>query len=267
MTSVQAFLLGAIQGLTEFLPVSSSAHLVFAQHWMKGFGQPGLLFDVVLHLATLVAVVFYFRSDWIPLVTFGRYRVKEGAFEQLGSVSQVIRWIVLATIPTGMIGVIFQKPIESLFLEVKPVAGFLLLTGVLLYSSERLAKKEREEVGLNNWRALWIGLVQGIAILPGISRSGSTIAAALLLGLSGINAARFSFLISVPAILGAAVLQIPHLEGIAPGEVSGYLLGGVTAGILGWITIVWLLQWIRQKRLRFFAYYCWVVGGLVLILS
>lgn len=267
MTSLQAFVLGAVQGLTEFLPVSSSAHLVFAQSWMRGFDQPGLLFDVVLHLATLAAVVFYFRSDWIPLVTLGRYRVKEGAFEPLGSVWEVIRWIILATIPTGIIGVVFQKPIESLFSEVRPVAGFLLLTGVLLYSSERLAKREKAVVGLNNWRALLIGVIQGIAIIPGISRSGSTIAAALLLGLSGITAARFSFLISVPAILGAFVLQIPHLEGIAQEEVVGYLLGAVTAGILGWVTIVWLLQWIRQRRLRFFAYYCWVVGGLVLILS
>ncbi len=267
MSFIQAFLLGVIQGLTEFLPVSSSAHLVFAQHWMKGFEQPGLLFDVVLHLATLVAVVFYFRSDLIPLMTLGRCRLKEGVFEPWGSVGEILRWIVFATVPTAVIGVVFQKPIEILFSNARFAASSLWVTGLLLYSSEYLAKARGASVKFNNWRAFLIGVAQGIAILPGISRSGSTLAVALFMGLNGVQAARFSFLISIPAILGAFVLQIPHLEGIPRNEFGQYLLGGMTAGILGWLTIAWLFQWVRQRKLHFFAYYCWLMGSAVLVFS
>lgn len=267
MTPLEAFLLGVVQGLTEFLPISSSGHLVIVQTLLERFEQPGLFFDVVLHLGTLGAVLHYFRSDLVELVSFGKIRPSGGGVRELGSVSEVIQWIVVATVPTALIGLFFQHAIEQLFTTLRPTGAFLCVTGFLLYFSSLASRGRSHHRRLHYGVALCIGIAQGVAILPGISRSGATIAMGLFLGLKGLEAARFSFLISIPAILGAFVLHLPYLRSFDTNEMGVYLLGGVTAGVMGWCAIAWLLDWVRKGRFVLFAYYCWIVGGLVLLLA
>jgi undecaprenyl-diphosphatase len=260
MSFADAILLGVVQGLTEFLPVSSSAHLVFAQHFLPGFRQPGILFDVLLHLGTLGAVLIYFRRD---LLWVARGFLMPGVGD--GGEARRLGWLILAaTVPTGIIGLAFQDFFESLFTQIQPVAMSLLVTGGLLLLAER---RQGDGRGIGDMRvpdALIIGVMQGVAIIPGISRSGSTIAAGLFRGLDRGLAARFSFLLSIPAILGAAVVQGRHVAFVPPEDVLPYLAGALAALIVAYLTIGWLIRLVQERHLRYFAYYCWVLGLAVL---
>ncbi len=253
MTLLQSALLGLLQGITEFLPVSSSGHLVLAQALLPGFEQPGVLFDVMLHFATLAAVLVYFRHDVGRLV---RALAPGGEPGQ----RRVGGWIVAATVPTGLIGVLFQDTLESLFHVPRAAAAMLLVTGTLLWLGETLGRPRDglERFGLG--RSLAVGTVQGLAIVPGISRSGSTIAAACLMGVRPEDAARFSFLLSIPAIVGAVVLQLPHLGGVPREAVPVYALGMATAFVSGVAAIGVLMVAVRNARFRWFALYCWALG-------
>jgi len=260
MGVVESVLLGVLQGLTEFLPVSSSGHLVLAQSLIPEFRQPGVLFDTLLHAGTLLAVLVYFRRDVLALLASLAPGGERGY-------RRLVYLIVAATVPTGLIGVLFKHPLEALFHAPRAAAGMLLVTGVLLWVSEALGRPRDGLDRLGYPRALAVGTMQGMAIVPGISRSGSTIAVGTLLGVRGEEAARFSFLLSVPAILGAVVLQLPELSSVEAGSSAAYGVGVLAAFVAGLGAIRFLMSAIRRGRFRWFALYCWVLGAGYLLLG
>lgn len=256
MTFTHALLLGLIQGLTEFLPVSSSGHLVIAQHFIPGFDQPGLAFDIMLHLGTMVAVLLYFRRE-VGLMLISP--LQQGP--EARTYRKMLGLIVLASVPTAIIGLGFKDFFEGMFENLQLVALMLLVTGVLLFLSERFRRPGRKEGQLTISDALVVGTVQGLAIIPGISRSGSTISTLLLKGVDGETAARFSFLLALPAVFGAALLSLRDLQQVATAEIPMYLVGAGTAFLVGLLSIHCLLAVVRRKRLLGFAIYCWLVGA------
>jgi undecaprenyl-diphosphatase len=262
MSLAHAILLGLVQGLTEFLPVSSSGHLVLFQHFLPGFSQPGLLFDVILHLGTMVAVVVVFRADLARLFAAPFNQSAAGAVDR-----RLLLLLISGSIPTAIIGLTFKDAIEGLFANVNLVALMLMLTGTLLFLAERFRRPGRKEGALTFSDAIVTGIAQGIAIIPGISRSGSTIAALLFKGVDGETAARFSFLLALPAVGGAALLSLKDLEALPAGELPVYLAGAGVAMLAGLCSIRFLLQIIRRQRLIYFALYCWCVGGVFFALT
>lgn len=264
MTFIDAILLGLLQGATEFLPVSSSGHLALAQNLLDDFAQPGLVFDILLHVGTMVAVVCYFWRDLVGLLT-SPWRRDETALIQ----RRMLLLIIIGSIPTGIIGLTCKNFFESLFEQPLVVCLMLLITGGLLILAERYRTTGRTE-GAMTWKdALTVGTVQGLSIIPGISRSGSTIASLLLRGVDGETAARFSFLLALPAIFGAALLSIKDIQQIESELIPAYLAGTGVALFTGLLCIHLLMGIIRKRRLRWFAFYCWGVGltGLVFFSS
>lgn len=258
MSLFEAILLGLLQGLTEFLPVSSSGHLVLAQSLLPGFEQPGVLFDVLLHLGTFGAVIVYFRRDLI--------RLAMAPFCPDAHRDRRLLWqICLASIPTAIIGLLFKDFFIALFDLPRLVAGMLLVTGLWLYLAERPQSPLPSRTELKGWEAFLAGVAQGAAIVPGISRSGSTIGALLLLGIDGASAARFSFLMALPAVFGATLLELLGNDASPAGLPPVYLAGAATAFLVGLLAIHALLKLLRQRRLRLFAWYCWCVGGIYLL--
>jgi len=272
----EGILLGIVQGLTELLPVSSSAHLVFAQSLIEGFRQPGVLFDVMLHVGTTLAVTLFFRREigeiLVALLPKGYRRSLSGRIDTalndgwVGTRRRLLLYLVVATAVTGAIGFSFKDIIHELFESVAFAAAMLLVTGVLLFLSDRVKNPVRTEAEMNLLDGIVIGVIQGIAVLPGISRSGSTITFGLFRGLEGQTAARFSFLLSIPAIAGAAILEARHAEAVPPGEMTVYAAGALAAAVVAYMTLKFLFFVVRKRNLRFFAYYCWIVGAAVLAL-
>lgn len=259
MSLIDAILLGILQGATEFLPVSSSGHLVLAQQMLDGFDQPGVLFDVLLHVGTMIAVILYFRKDLAGLIS-SLWRRDEAAPAQ-----QFQLWLlVVGSVPTAVIGLLFKDFFTGLFHRPDLVGAMLLVTGSLLWLAERLRRRgpSRQQLGLLD--ALVVGTAQGAAIIPGISRSGTTIAVLLMRGVDGEVAARFSFLLALPAVFGAALLSLNDLSAVATGLLPAYLAGTLAALITGLLCIHLLLGIIRRRRLHLFAFYCWVAGALSL---
>ncbi len=262
MNLLDALLLGLLQGVTEFLPVSSSGHLAIAQHFLADFSQPGVLFDVLLHVATMGAVILYFRRECALLAIAPFRRDDEAALYR-----RLLLLLVVGSVPTAVIGLLFKDFFEGLFHNLTVVALMLLVTGTVLFLSERFRRGTRKEHQLT-WRdALLVGTVQGGAIIPGISRSGSTIAALLLKGVDGETAARFSFLLAVPAIFGAGLLSVGDMAAVAAADLPSYMAGMLAAFGAGLLSIHLLLAVVRRKRLFAFALYCWLAGGLFLFLS
>ncbi|MBM4277773.1 MAG: undecaprenyl-diphosphate phosphatase [Deltaproteobacteria bacterium] len=261
MNIFHAIFLGVIQGLTEFLPISSSGHLVFFQS-LFGMKEPQLFFDVMLHFGTLLAVMVYFRRDisgiirGIGSMLTGKGKNEEGI--------KFFFWILVASIPTGLMGILFKDWFESLFSKPKIVGGMLLITGSILYLT-RWAKREDKYLEKMNWvDALLIGVAQGIAIIPGISRSGATISMGLFCGLNRELAGTFSFLLSIPAILGATILEMRKIQSVS--EILPALLGmGVAFGV-GSLSLTFLIKIIKAGKLSNFSYYCWAMGLLMLFL-
>ncbi len=262
MSLGQAIFLGILQGLAEFLPISSSGHLAIAQHYLTNFQQPGVLFDILLHLGTMLAVVLYFRRELIALALSPLRRTTEERqnFRYLGL-------LVLASVPTGIIGISFQKTFEAFFDNIPLVACMLLVTGTLLFLCERFRRGKRDESQLTISDALLVGIAQGLAIMPGISRSGSTIATLLLKGVDGETAARFSFLIALPAVAGATLLSFKDMHAISTAALPAYLAGTAAAFVVGLLSIHLLMGVIRKRRLAAFAIYCWAAGALFLFLN
>jgi len=274
---LEGVLLGIVQGLTELLPVSSSAHLVFAQSLIEGFRQPGVLFDVMLHVGTTVAVALFFRREigeiLVALLPEGYRRSLSGRLDTalndgwVGTRRRLLLYLVVATAITGSIGLAFKDVIHDLFESVELAAAMLIVTGILLFLSDRVKNPVRTEAQMNLLDGIVIGVIQGIAVLPGISRSGSTITFGLFRGLEGETAARFSFLLSIPAIAGAAILEARHAEAVPPGEMTVYAAGALAAAVVAYMTLTFLFFVVRKRNLRFFAYYCWIVGAAVLALN
>lgn len=266
MNIIQAIVLGIVQGATEFLPISSSAHLVLVP-WLLGWAPPGLTFDTIVHWGTLAAVVLYFTRDLWTIIrdwALGTLRLRPATpFTRLG-------WlIILGTIPAMLMGILGEKAVESLFAAPAWAAGFLLITAGILLLSEHLGRQIKDSEMMSWWEALLIGLAQGLALAPGISRSGATIAMGLLLGLRRPSAARFSFLLSVPIIFGAGLLQLlDFIQMPTASESAGLLVAGfLAAAVSGLAAIHFLLAFIRRRRLYPFAAYCAVLGVFGLLIS
>ncbi|MBW1729469.1 MAG: undecaprenyl-diphosphate phosphatase [Deltaproteobacteria bacterium] len=267
MHLLDAIILGFIQGLTEFLPISSSGHLVIFQN-LLGFAEPQLLMDVTLHVGTLLAVVVYFRKDissllgeFLGFIGIHRTRLE---VDKANNRQGLILWILVACIPTGLIGYFFKDPLESLFGSVSVVGGMLIVTGLIIGSTYFIPPKytSRGKIGLVI--ALLIGTSQGLAIIPGISRSGVTIACGLLCGLNRELAGRFSFLIAVPAIIGALLLQLQEqpLHGV---HFFPLLTGFACSAIVGFLCLKILMTMVKKGQLAYFAPYCLAAGAFALI--
>ena len=270
MDIIQGIIIGIVQGLTEFLPVSSSAHLVFIQNILGV--ESSLAFDTFLHLGSLLAVLWFFRSDIINMIrswieslqdiTQGRF--KEGFYAD--AYKRLAWYVILATIPVGFAGVFFEDAVDSLFAGALYVpAFFLFVTGTILYLSQRMASGNINYDNITAKEALWMGLGQACAILPGLSRSGTTIAAGLTIGLDKEFAAKFSFILSIPAIFGAFVIQLKDIGGALDVNFLPIILGFIAAFIAAYVAIKWMLDLIKNRSLDIFAYYCWIVGIVVFL--
>ncbi len=256
MSTWHAVLLGVLQGLTEFLPVSSSGHLVLAQHFLD-VAAPGLTLEVLVHLGTLVAVVAVFWPQLIALLT-GAVGLR-GA-EEVRTQRRLLRNLLIGTVPAAIFGILGADLLAVAFDSPRLTAWALVVTGCVLFASRRT--RQRTCLGeMDAWEALGIGVAQAFALVPGLSRSGLTIAAGMALGLSGRDAARFSFLLAIPAISGACLLDVLRLEG---NLVPGALWAVASAAVAGYLAIRWLLVVVRSRGLRPFAWYCWVVAAVAL---
>lgn len=264
MTTMAAFWLGLVQGLTEFFPVSSSGHLVLLQHFF-GIQEPQLAFDIVVHLGTALAVIFF---TWQELGAIIAAFFKLPRWLLQGDIAvawekepglRLLAWIVLGSIPAVVVGVLFQDQFTALFGKPIVVSLLLLVTGLILLRADKLKFGQETLEGIKAKDSFLIGCAQAFAILPGVSRSGSTIAAGLSRDLTRGSAAKFSFLLSLPAIAGAAVLELWDL---GQSQISGgsLVVGFLTAAISGYFAIRYLVSLLEQGKLRNFAYYCFVVG-------
>lgn len=270
MTLLQSIILGIIQGLTEFLPISSSAHLVIAPYLFGWHipAQEGFIFDVLVQLGTLLAVIFYFRKDLYQIIR----AVIEGLIRRKPLLDPMSRlgWIlVLATIPAMIAGVLFKDPVERAFASPLAAALFLLVTAALLVIAERVGKRSRQFETVTWLDGLIAGLFQAISLLPGISRSGATITGGMVRNLDRPSAARFSFLMSVPVMLGAGALAVVDLirSSSFTGQIPTLVLGFIVAAFVGYFSIRWLLAYLTSRPLYIFAIYCLVVSIIVIILT
>ena len=268
MDIIQGIIIGIVQGLTEFLPVSSSAHLVFIQNLLGV--ESSLAFDTFLHLGSLLAVLWFFRGDIIKMILswIGSIRdILQGRFRQglIDDPYKRLAWyVILATIPVAIVGVLFDDAVESLFAGALYVpAFFLFVTGTILYLSQRMTSGQINLKNIEPKESLFMGLGQACAVLPGLSRSGTTIAAGLVMGLDKEFAAKFSFILSIPAILGAFVLQLKDIGGAMDVNFLPVILGFIAAFVAGYAAIKWMLELIQKRSLDIFAYYCWIVGIVV----
>jgi len=255
MSIIQAVLLGALQGVAEFLPVSSSGHLTLVQH-LFGLDDVPLLFDISLHAATLLAVILVFRNlIWDLLCTAFRWIIRKSTEEDKPKLKMILA-VIAATFVTGVFGIVLKKIIPDLPIQVV-FAGFIV-TAILLFAGSRLSKKNEEKASkeINLVQGLFIGAAQGIGVLPGISRSGITISASLASGMDRKTAGDFSFILSIPAIIAAFVLELGDLDAVAQSvSAASLLLGCLAAFIVGIFALKFLLALIRRGKLEWFAYY------------
>ena len=247
-----ALLLGLVQGLTEFLPVSSSGHLVLFQQWLHVPGDE-VLFDLVCHLGTLVPVVVFYRKSLLDMLKAPF--VERGPLAERSS-TRLILLLGLATVPTGLIGVFFKDSFEQLFDTPGVLAITFAITGTLLFASRYARQGTVDQTTMLYWQALALGVAQGMAITPGISRSGTTIAVALFLGLSREYAARFSFLMSIPAILGAFVLKARDAD-VAQLDGGILFVGALASLVAGYGALVLLVKLVNSGDFSKFSFYAW----------
>jgi undecaprenyl-diphosphatase len=272
----QAVLLAVAQGLTEFLPISSTAHLALIP-WLFGFPDPGLTFDVALHVGTLVAVLIYFFRTWVDLLLLGLGREPVfGTFVDVtpdGSAVQPPRklfWLlVIATIPAGLAGLAFQEQVATVLRHPVVIGSALILLAIPMAWGERISRSRKDLRSVTLRDALCIGVAQALALVPGVSRSGATITAALFLHFRREAAARFSFLLSTPIIAGAALnegLEVAR-NGLPPGQEGAFIVGILVSAISGYLCIAWFLRYLQFGTFKIFVYYRVVLGIIVLALA
>jgi len=269
MTLITAFILGIVQGVTEFLPVSSSGHLVIAQH-LLGWKSPAVFFDVSLHVGTFLAVLAVFHKDIRDLIEGGIRLILQRPFRsskagKLDNQERIFLLVLVGTLPTVVAGLFARHALENAFASVAAVSVNFLITGTFLWLTRYAKPLVRKPPRLTRGKhALWIGLSQALALAPGISRSGATISAGLFLGLERDWAGRYSFLLFVPAVIGALILEGSHIR-IQNVELAPTILGILTATIVGYIALRILLKVVRKGNFFVFAPYCWLLGALGLI--
>ena len=272
MSYFEAVVLGLVQGLAEFLPISSSGHLALIQQRFGISDDKVLLFAVLLHVGTLISVfIVYWKDIWELIVelcltikdlcTGKGLRLAERPVRKLGVM------IIVATIPTAIIGLLFNDFFDSLYTSVIPIGVGLIITGFLLVFAERMGEGNRGIQQMNFRNAIFIGLVQGVAICPGISRSGSTLFGSLICNLDRKFAVKFVFLISIPSILGSAVLEAPAAieAGVTAADVGPILVGMLVAAVSGLVAIKTMIKIVSDKKLSYFSYYVWAVGLIVVL--
>lgn len=270
MTLLQSILLGIVQGLTEFLPISSSAHLVLVPYVLNWDipEEQAFIFDVLVQVATLIAVIAYFWKDLIAILrAWLGGLLQRKPFESRES--RMGWYILLATLPAGIIGLALKDLVERAFASPVAVAFFLLLTAGLLVISERAGKRSRSIEALNWKDALWVGFGQALAIFPGISRSGATISAGMTHDLERPAAARFAFLISIPIMLAAGLvagMDLMQMDGFAD-LLPVFIPGFIAAAVVGYLSIRWLLGYLVQRSLYGFAIYCVALAVLTLVVG
>ncbi|HEB12649.1 MAG TPA: undecaprenyl-diphosphate phosphatase [Actinobacteria bacterium] len=261
MAFFQGILLGTIQGLTEFLPVSSSGHLVIAGK-LLGLNQDSLTTNALLHLGTLIAVIIYFRHELSRILSSVWQWVR---WNKKDSHSALAGYLLAATVPAAAGGALFEKFFSDAFDSTFIVGIMLLTTGAVLWTveSKELGVRNLDSMKLSD--SVWVGLAQLAAIMPGLSRSGVTIAAGIWCGLEREEAARFSFLLSIPIIIGASVVSISRGQPLV--DVTSIIAGMIAAGLSGFLAIAVLMKVVQEKRLRLFAVYCFIVGSIAIILT
>ena len=269
MSLYQAVLLALLQGLTEFLPVSSSAHLALFP-WLFGWPDQGLIFDIALHAGTLLAVLLYFAKDWWHLILRGFGIHTEGAPDYVEENPRLIWWLAAATVPVGVVGYLLKDVVETTLRNPYSIGTMLILVGLLIGYVDSRGKRNKQLRTMSKADVLIVGFAQALAVIPGTSRSGISIAAALWRNLDRAAAARFSFLLSTPAIGGAAVLAFLDLAkagGIESGMWTPFLVGISVSAITGILVIGLFLRFLRQNTLRLFVIYRVAFGIIVILLA
>jgi len=268
MPLYQVIVLAVIQALTEFLPISSTAHLILMP-WLFGWKDPGLVFDVALHAGTLVAIFIYFFRDWIQIIAQG-LGLNVGGDPELQRNRSLLWLIAVASIPVGIIGFLFENKVETTWRSPYLIGAMLIVVGILIWIAERGRPGKKSLENLNWGDGIAIGLAQALSIIPGTSRSGITIVAGLFRGLSRETAARFSFVLSAPAILAAVLKKLwdVHKEGGIPPDMRvPFALGIAVSGALGVAVIAYFLRYLRRKSLMPFVYYRIIFGIIVVALA
>jgi len=282
---LEAIILGIVQGLTEFLPVSSTAHLalvpwVVTRLGLANWSDPGLTFDVALHAGTLFAILLYFWRTWIQILraAFGgkvvRFsetsdNLRDLTPEEQRRERQLLWYMIAATIPAAIAGALLEKRIETSFRAPALVASVLIIVSVVMWLAERSSRflKPLSQIGFAD--AMTVGILQAFAVVPGVSRSGITIAGGLFRNFTREAAARFSFLLSTPIIAGAALLKLHHVmkEGLPPGMATGFVVGMIVSAVVGYATIAWFIRYLQTKTLTVFIVYRILLGIVILLLG
>lgn len=265
MILLEAIILGIVQGFTEFLPISSSAHLIVLP-WM--FGWQGTLidslnFDVALHAGTLAAILAFFWRDWLDLFRKFFAGMNDGTWKT--GEGRLVWFIVLATIPAGILGVKYEHVVEESFRNPVLIAASLIAISLVMWAADRFSAKAAGMDRMTLGHAVVIGCAQAVALVPGVSRSGSTIIAGLMTGYTRESAARFSFLLSTPVIAGAAVLKLHKLH-LAPGEALPFAVGTACSAVVGYLSIKFLLQYLNRHSLALFVWYRLALAAAILLL-
>lgn len=283
MELIKAVILGLIQGVAEFLPISSSGHLAIFRYVLEFDTDTGLLFDVLLHLGTLAAVFVAFYKDIFELIKEGFALIGQFFKSVYLCAAKRQKWqpvvttpyrrfvllVIVSTIPTGILGILLKDVIHAASASLLVPGVLLLLNGIQLFISDRLADGKITEKDASYGKAAIVGTAQGLATFPGISRSGTTITACIACGFSREFAVKYSFIMSIPAILGALVLELLDFspEMLSVSDAANYLTGTVIAGVVGYICIKTMLVIVRGKKFKYFAYYCFAMGAFAVIFS
>lgn len=286
MDLLNAIIMGVVQGIAEFLPISSDGHLALMSNILHMKADTGLLFNVMLHFGTLVAVCIAFWKDILELICEGFHMIgdlfanawryinqsgkqKETGYRQVISTPyrRFVLMVIVSTIPTGLIGVLFKDFIEGISNNILITGVCLIITGLCLILADRTETGKKNESDVSYTDAGILGVAQGFAIMPGLSRSGTTITAALLLGLDRNFAVKYSFIMSIPAILGAVVLEVKDfsMDMVTQNQLMNYMVGTVIAAAVGFFAIKTMLVLVRGKKFKYFAYYCFVIGAVAII--
>jgi len=260
----ESLILGLVQGLTEFLPVSSSGHLVIFEE-LFGVKSDDIVFEILVHFGTLIAVLIYFRKKLYGIIRSVFAAAFDKSARNLNPDLKLAVFLIVGTVPAVIIGLVFKSHIVEAFNSPRWASGMLLITSLILFSTRWTVDRSRN---LNSIRSLAIGFAQALAIMPGISRSGSTISTGMWLGMNKSEAAEFSFLLSVPAIAGAMILEIPEIvDNLSNANLMpAYIVGTAVSAIVGYLSIAFLLSVIKKGKFFYFGLYCAIVGLLGIFL-